>query len=126
MSGFSATIMDHFAHPRNAGVLNDADVVGTSSLDDERPSLTVYLRVVGDRIVAVRYQTIACGVMIAAGSMLTELVIGKTVAECWALDERQLTAALGGVPPQKAHCPELAIAALRDALGKWAEPAGQE
>jgi NifU-like protein involved in Fe-S cluster formation len=49
--------------------------------------------------------------------MLTELVQGRGVDDCLAITPDQLAEALGGVPPDKQHCPLLAVAALQDALG---------
>ena len=76
------------------------------------------LRLEGDRVAAARFHTYGCGATIAAGSMLTELILGRTVAECRAVTADALAAALGGFPPDKLHCPELAVAALRDVLEK--------
>ena len=53
--------------------------------------------------------------------MLTELITGRTVAECRELTVEKLIEALDGVPPDKLHCPGLAIAALRDALNNRPE-----
>jgi nitrogen fixation NifU-like protein len=50
--------------------------------------------------------------------MLTEMIAGRSIAECRELTVDDLIAALDGVPPDKLHCPGLAIAALRDALGR--------
>ncbi len=49
--------------------------------------------------------------------MLTELIIGRTVDECLVLTSERLAEELGGFPPDKQHCPVMAVAALRDALG---------
>lgn len=74
---------------------------------------------VGEGVVReARFQTYGCGATIAAGSMLTEMVRQRPVAECLALTEADLIAALEGVPPNKLHGPALAIGALRDALTK--------
>ena len=51
--------------------------------------------------------------------MLTEMIVGGTIAECRALTVSDLIEALDGVPPDKVHCPALAIRALRDALSRW-------
>ena len=51
--------------------------------------------------------------------MLTELIVGRTIAECRELTAEHLIEALDGVPPDKLHCPALAIGALQDALSKW-------
>ena len=67
-------------------------------------------------MVAAKFQTVGCGPTIACGSMLTELITGRTVAECGEITTDTLITALDGVPPDKLHSPALAITALRDAL----------
>lgn len=116
MSGFSATLLEHFANPKNGGILAEANAKGTASLDGLRPSMTVYLCIREGRVIAASYQTTGCGVMIATGSMLTELIVGQSVSACHVLTGAQIAEALGGVPPHKSHCPELAVEALQDAL----------
>jgi nitrogen fixation NifU-like protein len=69
-----------------------------------------------DRIVDARFQSHGCGSAIACGSMLTELIIGRSVAEARDLTSDQLAAALDGIPDDKRHCAEAAILALHDAL----------
>jgi NifU-like protein involved in Fe-S cluster formation len=66
-----------------------------------------------------KYHTVGCGPTIASGSMLTEMIAGRSVAECRELTVENLIEALDGMPPDKLHCPALAIGALRDALAKW-------
>ncbi len=81
----------------------------------------MFLKVVDGRIAAATFQTYGCGPTIASGSMLTELIVGRTIAECRKLTTDDLIAALDGVPPDKLHCPALAIGALQDALRKTGE-----
>lgn len=87
--------------------------------------MIVFLRVQNGRIVAAKYHTIGCGPTIASGSMLTELIAGRTIAECGEFTTDELIEALDGVPPDKLHCPALAVGALRDALSKWSTGAGK-
>ncbi len=56
--------------------------------------------------------------------MLTEMIVGRTIAECRELKVEDLIGALDGVPPDKLHCPALAIGALRDALSTWSGESG--
>lgn len=67
---------------------------------------------------AAQYQTYGCGPTIASGSMLTELIVERSIAECRKLSVRDLIEALDGVPPDKLHCPALAIGARKGALSK--------
>jgi NifU-like protein involved in Fe-S cluster formation len=69
-----------------------------------------------DSVTEAKCETHGCGVTIAAGSMLTELISGQTLDACRSISVEQLTQALGGVPSDKAHAPALAVAALNNAL----------
>jgi NifU-like protein involved in Fe-S cluster formation len=117
MGRFSETLMDHFTYPRNSGALDVPDRVGRGGTPGQGPFLILQLRLDGDVVAAARFQTHGCGASIAAGSMLTEMIVGRTLDDCRALTAEQLSTALGGFPPDKRHCPILAVAALRDALG---------
>ncbi len=118
MSRFSETLMDHFAAPRNVGTMDNPDRIGQAGTLGQGPFMTLYLRLDGDRICDARYRTMGCGVSIASGSALTELIIGRSILECIALTPDSVAEALDGVPPDKAHGPVLAITALRDALAR--------
>ncbi len=120
MGKYSETLMDHVMAPRNGGRMDNPDLTGhagrrTGSVFD--PLSQTSRR----RIAEAKYHTYGCGPTIAAGSMLTELIVGRTVAECRDLTVEKLIEALDGVPPDKLHCPGLAIAALRDALSNRPE-----
>jgi nitrogen fixation NifU-like protein len=105
--------------PRNCGSIDEADLTGRAGSPGRGAFMILYLNVGDDRITAAKYHTVGCGPTIASGSMLTELIIGKAVVECRELTAENLIEALDGVPPDKLHCPALAIAALKDALAKW-------
>jgi nitrogen fixation NifU-like protein len=111
--------MDHLTAPRNSGVIEHPHLAGTAGTPGNGPFIILCLRVAEGRITSAKFQTYGCGPTIASGSMLTELIVGRTIAECRKLTTDDLIAALDGVPPDKLHCPALAIGALRDALSKW-------
>jgi nitrogen fixation protein NifU and related proteins len=112
-------MMDHVLSPRNGGVLEQPDLTGRAGTPGRGAFMIMFLRVEKSRIVAAKYHTVGCGSTIACGSMLSELVLGRSVAECGELTAEDLIEALDGVPPDKLHCPALAIGALRDALTHW-------
>ena len=116
MGRFYEILMDNFTSPRNVGRMESPDRVGTAGTPGQGPFMLLGLRIQDDVIVEAKYQTHGCGVTIAAGSMLTELVTNRTIADCRAITPEQLAEALGGVPPDKAYSPVLAVAALQDAL----------
>jgi nitrogen fixation NifU-like protein len=80
--------------------------------------MILYLRLAEGAVAEARFQTFGCGVSIASGSVLTELIPRRPITECLALTAADVIAALDGVPPDKRHGPALAIGALRDALNR--------
>ena len=84
--------------------------------------MILQLMIQDERIAAAKYHTVGCGPTIASGSMLTEMIIGKPIAECREFTVENLIEALDGMPPDKLHCPALAIGALKVALAKWPDP----
>lgn len=116
MARFSELLMDHFSSPRNSGVLEAPDRIGRAGAAGQGPFLVLYLKLNGEVIAAAKFQTHGCGASIAAGSMLTEMIVGRSTAECLTLTAERLSEALGGFPPDKLHCPIMAVAALQDAL----------
>lgn len=120
MSRPSSTIADHFNLPRNAGEMRSPDAVGHASLDGRAPRVTIYLKTDGKVISQAMFQTFGCGFSIAACSLLTELVAGKTFDECLSLSDKTLIAALNGMPPEREFCAQLAMDALRDAISQIA------
>jgi nitrogen fixation protein NifU and related proteins len=113
---YSATTVEHFRHPRNVGRLDDANAVG--AVDDRRTEnlISLYLRIQDGRITAAGFRTFGCSACIAASSMTTVLVEGKTLAEAQTINAEALLAALAGLPEGKRHCADLAVRALAAAL----------
>ena len=119
MGKYSETLMEHVLAPRNTGAMEDPDLTGHAGAPGRGPFLILFLKLDHDRIAAAKYHTYGCGPTIASGSMLTELIVGRTIAECGDLTTEDLIEALDGVPPDKLHGPALAVAALHDALGNY-------
>ena len=123
MGKYSETLTEHVMTPRNGGSLENPDVTGHSGVPGRGAFMILYLRVQDERIAAAKYHTVGCGPTIASGSMLTGMIVGRTIAECRELTVEDLVEALDGMPPDKLHCPALAIGALQDALAKWPKSA---
>ena len=119
MGKYSETMMDHVLSPRNGGVMERPDLSGHAGTPGRGAFMIAFLRVQDNRVAAAKYHTVGCGPTIACGSMLSELVLGRSIEDCRELTTEDLIGALDGVPPDKLHCPALAIAALQDALSHW-------
>lgn len=116
MGAYSDVFMSHFASPRNVGEIAQADRIGMVGIPGQGPFFLLFLRLNGECVAEARYQTHGCGPTIAAGSMMTEMIRGRSIEECLALTVDELIDALGGVPPHKVRSPAMAIAALQNAL----------
>ena len=77
---FSETVIDHAMNPRNVGEMADADGYG-SSLGHCGDSIEIWLRVMGNIITEATFWTDGCATTIASGSVATEMIKGKSIAQ---------------------------------------------
>jgi nitrogen fixation NifU-like protein len=119
---YSPVFKDHIANPRNAGELQDANATGEESNPVCGDRMRISLRMREGRIEAVGFLAYGCPPTLVCGSMLTELIKGKTVEEATRLTRRDLVDAVGGLPSRKQHAAALAIETLRAALSSGGEP----
>ena len=113
---YNDKVMDHFFQPRNAGSMEEPDGVGTVGNPKCGDIMKLFIKVEDERIADVRFQTFGCGAAIASSSVLTEMVLGKTLDEALELTNKDVVDALGGLPPVKVHCSVLAEEALQKAI----------
>jgi nitrogen fixation NifU-like protein len=116
MPRFSEVVLDHAARPRNVGELPNANQIGKADVNGRAPRITIALRVDNQVVTASSFRAFGCGVTIAACSMLSEIIIGRSIAHCLTITEASLVEALDGLPEDKRFCAALAIRALRDAI----------
>lgn len=116
MALYSDKVMDHFLHPRNVGVIEDADGVGEVGNAKCGDIMKIYLKIDNDIITDAKFETFGCGSAIASSSMATELIIGKPVSEAMELTNKAVAEALDGLPAHKMHCSVLAEEAIQNAL----------
>ncbi len=119
MPVYTEKVMDHFENPRNVGEIENADGVGTVGNAVCGDIMKIYIKVEDDKIVDARFKTFGCGAAIATSSMTTEMVVGKTIDEALAITREQVADALGGLPPVKMHCSNLAADALHAAIKEY-------
>jgi nitrogen fixation NifU-like protein len=122
MGKYSETLTDHVVAPRNGGAIENPDLAGHAGAPGRGAFMILYLKTKDERIAIAKYHAVGCGPTIAGGSMLTEMIKGKSIAECRELTVENLIQAIDGVSPDKLHCPALAIGGLKDALAKWPDP----
>lgn len=117
MSMYNDKVMDHFQRPRNVGSIEDADGVGEVGNISCGDIMRMYIKVdANERITDIKFQTFGCGAAVATSSIVTEMAIGKSVEEALAMTNKEVATSLGGLPPLKLHCSNLAADALHAAV----------
>ncbi|HLJ16741.1 MAG TPA: iron-sulfur cluster assembly scaffold protein [Bryobacteraceae bacterium] len=115
---YSKRLIDHFQHPRNVGELAPPAV----AVEVENPAcgdiLRLSARFEGDRVVEARYKTRGCTASIAAGSALTEWMIGKTRAELQTLIPATVEENVGGLSAESKHAAALCVDGVKALLRK--------
>jgi nitrogen fixation NifU-like protein len=109
---YSPELLDHFEHPRNAGVLDSPDAVAQLENPVCGDVLALSARINGGRIADIRFKAKGCVPAMACGSALTTLASGRTMSEAAEIDADAIVAVLGGLPPASSHAAHLAIDAL--------------
>ena len=115
-SGYSSIVIDHFQNPRNVGELSDANAQASVTNPVCGDVLQLMLKIADGRIAEVRFKTFGCEAAIAASSLLTEMIQGKTVPDVQDITPEMITAALGGLPKVKLHASAVVEEALKEAL----------
>jgi len=121
MERYSELVMEHFMHPRNVGVIEDADGVGVEGnpVCGDMMEMFIKVRPEDEVIEDIKFRTFGCGAAIATSSIATEMIKGKTIEEALALTNKAIAEALGGLPPIKMHCSVLAADALKAAVADY-------
>ena len=118
---YTELVMEHFQHPRNVGIIEDADGVGQEGNPTCGDIMEVTIKVEDNRIADIKFRTFGCGAAIATSSIATEMVKGKTLDEALKLSNEAVAEALGGLPPIKMHCSNLAADAIQRAIENYYE-----
>ncbi len=123
---YTEIVMDHFNHPRNVGVIEDADGVGEVGNPVCGDMMKITIEVEQDTLKDVKFQTLGCGAAIATSSIVTEMAKGMSLEKAVAITKRDVAQALGGLPPAKMHCSILATDGLKAAVDDYLVRNGRE
>ncbi len=116
---YSKVLLDHFRNPRNQGPMEAADVVAKAGSPACGDMITFYLKVAGDAVERISFESYGCAANIGTASYLTELVAGRPLEEAWKVSWKRLSDDLGGLPKVKFHCGILAVGALQRAIREY-------
>jgi nitrogen fixation NifU-like protein len=113
---YSEKVMEHFRNPRNVGEIKDADGIGRVGNPVCGDLMEIQIKVENNILKDVKFKTFGCGSAIATSSMITEMAKGKTLEEALKITRADVADELGGLPPIKMHCSNLAADALHAAI----------
>lgn len=116
---YTEKVMEHFRNPRNMGVIEDADGVGEVGNPTCGDVMRITIKVKDDVLEDVKFQTLGCGAAIATSSIVTEMAKGKTLEEAMDISNKGVAEELGGLPPAKMHCSNLAADGLHAAIDNY-------
>ncbi|HKN47823.1 MAG TPA: iron-sulfur cluster assembly scaffold protein [Candidatus Polarisedimenticolia bacterium] len=114
--GYNEVVLDHYRHPRNVGEIEGSPATAQVGDPATGDVLKISLRIEDGRVVEAKFKSFGCTAAIAAGSMTTLLVAGRSVGEAERLTNRDVMEALGGLPESKIGCSVLAEQAIKEAL----------
>src|ERR1700689_574882 len=116
---YSEQVRAHYAAPRNVGSIAEPSgkAIVKSPVDSDTVAIT--LRIEQGIVREAKFKCMGCAVAIACSSMATEMVLGKSVDQAYAITEQAVAEALGGIPEYKMRCSNLAPAAIRNAIDDW-------
>jgi nitrogen fixation NifU-like protein len=123
---YTDKVLDHFRNPRNMGEIPDADGIGTVGNPVCGDLMTIYIKVKDNRLENVKFKTFGCGAAIATSSMITEIAKGKTLDEAMKITRGDVADNLGGLPPVKMHCSNLAADGLHAAIQDYLKKKGAQ
>jgi nitrogen fixation NifU-like protein len=125
---YSDKVLDHYSNPKNVGTLDKSKTnVGTGLVGAPECGDVMRLQLeINDGVITdAKFKTFGCGSAIAASSLATEWLKGKSVEDAAKLDNMDLVEELN-LPPVKIHCSVLAQDAVQAAINDYRQKQGLE
>ena len=118
-SQYNSKVVKIFKNPKNMGEMKNPDAVGEIGNPSCGDVMKVYLKIKDNKIKNIKFQTMGCVAAIATSSITTEIAKGKTLNAAKKITNKDVAKKLGGLPPIKMHCSNLAADALRKAIENY-------
>ncbi len=125
---YSDKVLDHYSNPKNVGTLDKSKTnVGTGLVGAPECGDVMRLQIeVNEGIITdAKFKAFGCGSAIAASSLATEWLKGKSLEEAVTIDNMDLVEELN-LPPVKIHCSVLAEDAIKSAINDYRVKNGEE
>ena len=120
-AGYSKKAIELYGNRINVGVMVNPDValVYTGPCGD---TIKLYLKIGKDDVIEdAKFQYLGCPASAACGSMLTQIIKGKTLQDAKKITEDDVLRELGGLPGEECHCAELAVTTLHKTVSEYEE-----
>lgn len=117
---YSDILLDHFRRPRNYGSLVAPDISNEQFNPLCGDRIRIELKLEQSSVNEARFKGDACAICTAAASLLTELILGKAIAQLTNLSDAELINALeSNIQPARIQCALLPLQALREGLRNY-------
>ncbi|OGZ27385.1 MAG: iron-sulfur cluster assembly scaffold protein [Candidatus Nealsonbacteria bacterium RIFOXYB1_FULL_40_15] len=123
---YSEKVIEHFQNPHNYGRIENPDGIGEVGNMKCGDIMKLYIKLKGDAIEDIKFETFGCAAAIATSSVVTDLAKGKSIEDALKINAKDVVDSLGGLPNIKVHCSLLAIDALSEAVYDYYKNTGKE
>jgi len=113
---YSKNLIKLFTNPKNIGKIENADAIGSFQSPVCGDTVTIFLKIKNNKILNASFETFGCMVSMAISSVVTEIAKNKTLEQANKITKKDIIKAVGEVPPVKAHCINMTIKALKNAI----------
>lgn len=113
---YTQQVTEHYENPRNVGTIADAEGTATIGSADSGEMLKLTLSIADNTIVAAKFRAFGCPTVIAAGSILTELITGSRISDARKITAACISEALGELPAEKQRYATYAEEVLKTAI----------
>ncbi len=123
---YTEKVIELFRNPKNMGKIENPSGVGKVGNPKCGDIMWIYIKVNNGIIQDCKFETFGCVAAIATSSIVTQLVIGKTIEEALKVTNKDVVQELGGLPPIKHHCSLLAEEGIKKAIEDYLSRKGEE
>jgi NifU-like protein involved in Fe-S cluster formation len=117
-AGYTKKAIEIYLSRVNVGLIENPDV----AIAYKGPCgdmIKLFLKIGDDLIDEAKFQYLGCPASAVCGSMLTQMIKGKTLLDAKKITKDDLLRELGSIPDEECHCAQLAITALKKTILRY-------